>query len=45
MTDEEILTAHGFTQTQAADAIAKDPKDRTWAERDLIKDLVQEWMK
>lgn len=45
MTDSDILEAHGFTQTQAADAIAKEPKDRTWAERDLIKDLVQGWMK
>ena len=45
MTDEQILIAHGFTKEQAVEAIAKNPKDRTWEERDLIKDLVQGWMK
>jgi hypothetical protein len=45
MTDSDILEAHGFTKEQAVDAIAKDPAKRTWAERDLIKDLVQGWMK
>lgn len=41
MTDDAILETHGFTREQAADAIAKDPKDRDWVERALIAALVR----
>ena len=41
MTDEAILAAHGFTQTQAADAIGKRPGDRSEAEKALVVALVR----
>jgi hypothetical protein len=41
MTDEAILTAHGFTQTQAADAMCKSPVRRSEAEKALVAALVQ----
>jgi hypothetical protein len=41
MTDDAILAAHGFTQTQAADAMCKSPVRRSDAEKALVAALVQ----
>lgn len=40
MTDKDILSRHGFTQTQAANAMRKAPVDRSQAEQALIVALV-----
>ena len=40
MTEDDILTAHGFTKTQTVRAVAKPLRKRTDAEQALIADLV-----
>jgi hypothetical protein len=43
--DERLLRVMGFTKEQAADAMGKDPKDRTPAEQALIVGLTAAWDK
>lgn len=40
MTEDDILTAHGFTKAKAYRAMVKHPDKRTDAEQALIVDLV-----